>query len=242
MGWRIGSPLRHAIHLKINTDIRKKLTFFKKIPTVLSTNNTRVEKLLQPAKIMANYTIGRCNSVDSWKISDEFWERVEPLIPQKRREPGREYQRPEGAGRKPMDKRRVFEAILYVLKTGIKWNELSRATFGSSSSVNSYFKKWEAAGVFAQIWELGLAEAEEMKGIAWEKTVQVTYVEKPADAPLTDPKEACPASRYRTILEKERDFEARFDRVESCCWRPVFRRIRRRTKEEREKGARLIYG
>ncbi len=180
--------------------------------------------------------------MESWNISDEFWAKVEPLIPQKQRDPGKEYQRPEGAGRKPMEPRRVFEAILYVLKTGIKWNDLPKQEFGSSSSINAYFKKWEASGVFARIWELGLAEEEEMKGIAWEKTVKVTYLEKPLNTPEQGAEEACPTRRNKTLTEQEREFAERFERVETFCWRPVFRRARRRTKEEREKGARLIYG
>lgn len=53
----------------------------------------------------------------SWDVSDEFWERVEPLIPKRERSAGRLYQRRPGGGRKHMDPRRIFEAILFALRT-----------------------------------------------------------------------------------------------------------------------------
>lgn len=57
--------------------------------------------------------------LESWEVSDAFWERVEPLIPQRpTRRPRRKYKRKPGAGRKPEDRRQVFEAIVYVLRTG----------------------------------------------------------------------------------------------------------------------------
>ena len=49
--------------------------------------------------------------VDSWMVTDEFWERVEPLIPVRARIKGREYVRKPGAGRPPKPARQVFEAI-----------------------------------------------------------------------------------------------------------------------------------
>ncbi len=52
----------------------------------------------------------------SWEVSDSFWELVAPLIPQPQRVVGREYKRAPGGGRKPMASRRIFEAIVYVLR------------------------------------------------------------------------------------------------------------------------------
>ena len=39
--------------------------------------------------------------VESWGVTDEFWERVEPLIPERARVKGKEYLRKPGAGRPP---------------------------------------------------------------------------------------------------------------------------------------------
>lgn len=106
-----------------------------------------------------------------WEISDAFWERVEPLIPQQMRDPDRVYRRTAGGGRKPMEPRKVLSAIIYVLRTGIQWKSLPKELYGSPSSIHAYFKKWEAQGFFEELWKKGLAEFEEMKGIHWEWTV-----------------------------------------------------------------------
>ncbi|MHB1287433.1 MAG: IS5 family transposase [Leptospirales bacterium] len=102
------------------------------------------------------------------EVSDAFWERVEPLIPAKKRNPGQEYKRKPGAGRKSIDPRRVFEGIVYVLRTGIQWKALPKERFGSPSAIHRYFREWEQAGVFLALWKRGLAEYDDMEGIAWE--------------------------------------------------------------------------
>lgn len=105
--------------------------------------------------------------IKSWTVSDNLWSRVEPLIPVRRREPGRKYQRKAGAGRKPMSSRQVFSAIVYVLRTGIQWKALPRE-FGSASAVHQYFLNWHRAGFFQKLWQTGLAEYDGMHGIAWQ--------------------------------------------------------------------------
>jgi transposase len=102
----------------------------------------------------------------AWEVSDGFWSKVEPLIPKVKRDNDKEYQRRRGAGRKPMESRKIFEAIVYVLRTGIQWKALPKE-YGSSSSVHRYFRKWEAAGFFLKLWKKGLAEYDDLEGIAW---------------------------------------------------------------------------
>lgn len=104
----------------------------------------------------------------AWKVSDQFWELVKPLIPPHSRDPEKSYQRKPGGGRKPLDSRRVFEAIVYVLRTGIQWKALPKEVFGSPSSIHAYFRTWEKAGLFEVLWQKGLAEYDDMVGIAWE--------------------------------------------------------------------------
>ena len=72
----------------------------------------------------------------AWVVSDDFWQRVEPLIPERRREAGKEYVRKAGGGRKPKDPRLVFEAIVYVLRTGCQWKALPSERFGSPSAIS----------------------------------------------------------------------------------------------------------
>lgn len=105
--------------------------------------------------------------VPSWVVTDDFWLRVEPLIPIRVRPEGKQYARKTGAGRKPKAARLVFEAIVYVLRTGCQWKALPSERFGSASAIHKRFLEWERAGVFEAIWAAGLAEYDNMEGIAW---------------------------------------------------------------------------
>jgi transposase len=99
----------------------------------------------------------------SWTISDELWEAVRPYIPVHLRDETHQYQRKPGGGRKPPDKRRILEAILYVLRTGCQWKSIPKG-----SNVHRYFQIWAAAGFFESIWTAGLYEYDELKGLDWE--------------------------------------------------------------------------
>lgn len=105
--------------------------------------------------------------VASWEVTDEFWKRVEPLLPERTRIAGKEYVRKAGGGRKPKDARLVFEAIVYVLRTGCQWKALPAERFGSASAIHRRFLEWQKAGVFEALWRAGLAEYDELEGIAW---------------------------------------------------------------------------
>lgn len=106
----------------------------------------------------------------TWEISDDFWNLAEPLIPQSPRVAEKTYKRKPGGGRKPWYSNRLyFEAIAYVLRTGIIWNALPREKFEGvgSAAVHRKFQQWAAAGFFQNLWRRGLAEYDEMEGIAW---------------------------------------------------------------------------
>jgi len=105
--------------------------------------------------------------IQSWEVSDAFWVKVEPLIPVPERDSSKTYRRKSGGGRKPIPPRRVFEAIMYVLRTGCQWQALPKERFGSPSAIYTHFARWQRAGFFLSLWRAGLAEYDEMEGIAW---------------------------------------------------------------------------
>jgi transposase len=105
--------------------------------------------------------------VATWVVTDDFWAKVGPLLPIHERSPDKHYERKAGGGRKPKTARLIFEAIVYVLRTGCQWKALPRVPFGSASAVHKRFLEWESAGVFEAIWAAGLAEYDSMEGIAW---------------------------------------------------------------------------
>lgn len=104
-----------------------------------------VQRSLLVCFLKEKATMPHCKS---WEVSDEFWAIVEPLIPARKRDDLKAYTRRSGGGRKPLAPRKVFEGIVYVLRTGIQWKALPRERFGSPSSIHKYFQQWERAGFF----------------------------------------------------------------------------------------------
>jgi transposase len=110
-----------------------------------------------------------------WELSDALWARIEPLLP---KEPPKTRRRGRGRGKggRPRRKvggrprvppRQVFAGILYVLRTGCQWKALP-AQYTSGSTAHLWFQRWEQAGVFRRVWRAGLAEYDELQGIAWQ--------------------------------------------------------------------------
>ena len=94
-----------------------------------------------------------------WEVSDALWKRVEPLIPER-------VSHAKG-GRPPEDDRKMFTAIVYVLRTGLQWNALPRER-GASTTVYNRFRLWEKQGFFMRLWQNGLQEYDELVGLDWQ--------------------------------------------------------------------------
>ena len=103
----------------------------------------------------------------SWTISDELWEEIKDQVPTTQRDSNKVYRRKSGAGRKPLDPRRVLEGIFYVLRTGCQWKAVPQK-YGCGSSIHRYFQEWGETGFFEKIWALGLEKYDELEGIGWE--------------------------------------------------------------------------
>jgi len=103
---------------------------------------------------------GATSYADKWRIPDELWLRIEPLLP-----PPKPH--PLGCHNPPVPPRRAMEAIFFVLRTGCQWNALNATGICSSSSAHRRFQEWTAAGVFRNLWAMGLSEYEVLRGIDW---------------------------------------------------------------------------
>src|SRR5881398_502933 len=87
-----------------------------------------------------------------WEVSDGLWERIEPLLPARRR-------RFRYPGRKPLDDRLVLQGILFVLHTGIGWEHLPQELgYGCGMTAWRRLRAWQQAGVWEKLHELLLAE------------------------------------------------------------------------------------
>jgi transposase len=62
---------------------------------------------------------------DPTELTDEQWNKIEPLLPK--------YRQSRKGGRRPIDSRRVFEGILWVLRSGARWKDLP-AKYPSAST------------------------------------------------------------------------------------------------------------
>ena len=95
-----------------------------------------------------------------WRTPEDLWSLIAPLL-------GPEKQ-PGTPGRPAVPFRRIFEGILYVLRTGCQWRALPREEYAPKSTVWGRFKPWVEAGVFQQAWLLVLAYYDQELGIDWQ--------------------------------------------------------------------------
>jgi transposase len=96
-------------------------------------------------------------------IDDELWGRIEPLLPPKPR-------RSRFPGRKPLDNRKALTGILFVLKTGIAWEDLPQELgCGCGMSCWRRLREWQQAGLWAILRQLLLAKLPEAQKIDWSR-------------------------------------------------------------------------
>lgn len=98
---------------------------------------------------------------DGWRIPDQVWARMEPLLP------GRPAH-PLGCHNPRVPDRDAMNAILLVLRTGMQWNALNGTGLCSCSSAYRRFREWVDAGVFLEFWRQGLLSYDDQVGIEWE--------------------------------------------------------------------------
>jgi transposase len=86
-------------------------------------------------------------------VPDGLWERIAPLLPPPK---PRRHRYP---GRRPIDDRTALAGIVFVLKTGITWNQLP-TNLVSCSGVTCWrrLRDWTEAGVWPALHELLPAE------------------------------------------------------------------------------------
>ena len=103
----------------------------------------------------ANATTG------SFQVSDELWEVLAPLIPK------RVNTHRFGGGRPRVADRTCANGICYVLRTGCQWKALDATGICSGSTAHLRFQEWVAAGVFRELWRVGLERYDELQGLDW---------------------------------------------------------------------------
>jgi len=96
-----------------------------------------------------------------FRISDELWAVLEPLLPV------HVNTHRFGGGRPRVPDRQCADAIFYVLRTGCQWAALNGTGLCAKSTAYDRFRAWVAAGVFLKLWQVGVERFDELKGIDW---------------------------------------------------------------------------
>jgi transposase len=97
-------------------------------------------------------------------LPDALWERIQPLLPKPKK---RRFRYP---GRKRVDDRKTLTGILFVLKTGIPWEDLPQEMgCGSGMTCWRRLHDWNKAGVWQKLHERFLAELNAADQIDWSR-------------------------------------------------------------------------
>jgi len=75
-----------------------------------------------------------------YELTDEQWQAVEPILPQ----------RTATTGRKPKDPRQMLNGIVWVLRSGAPWRDVPER-YGRWQTVYDYYRHWRDDGTFGRI-------------------------------------------------------------------------------------------
>jgi transposase len=97
-------------------------------------------------------------------VDDDLWGRLEPFLTPKPR-------RSRFPGRKPLDNRKALTGILFVLKTGIAWEDLPQELgCGCGMSCWRRLREWQQTGVWRILQQLLRAKLPDAQKIDWSRT------------------------------------------------------------------------
>lgn len=77
------------------------------------------------------------------ELTDKQWEVIEPILPKNKSKSGQR-------GRPPVDKRKVFNGILWILKTGAQWREIPDR-YPPYQTCHRYFQCWSRLGILGKL-------------------------------------------------------------------------------------------
>ena len=116
---------------------------------------TQKAKEQRPPRVKVN------KGTASYRVSEELWAVLQPLLPQQVNT------HRFGGGRPRVSDRQCADAIFYVFRTGCQWGALDTAGLCPHSTAHDRFQHWVEAGVFLQLWQTGVEQFDELKGLDW---------------------------------------------------------------------------
>jgi putative transposase len=97
----------------------------------------------------------------AWRIPDDLWQQIAWLLPE------HVNTHRFGGGKPRAPDRRCMDAIFFRLRTGTQWKALDATLFCPGSTAHDRFQEWVQAGVFLEMWRMGLLEYDYLKEIDW---------------------------------------------------------------------------
>ena len=91
-----------------------------------------------------------------FRISDELWAVLQPLLPVHINT------HRFGGGRPRVAERECADAIFYVLRTGGPWQALDQTELCAHSTAHDRFQEWVEADVFLKLWQAGVEQFDEV--------------------------------------------------------------------------------
>jgi transposase len=116
-------------------------------------------------------------------VSDELWARIEPLLPPAK---PRRFRFP---GRRPLQPRRILTGIIFVLKTGLDWDDLpAELGWGCGKTCRTYLRHWQRVGVWQRLHLVLLEELQGADRIDWSRAlVDSAMLKAPLGGDATGP-------------------------------------------------------
>ena len=91
-------------------------------------------------------------------LTDAQWETIRPLLPKR--------PRPRRGGRPRAPDRKVLEGILWILRSGARWQDLPDE-FPHPSTCWRRLRDWEEQGVWEKLWRRFVAQLNQQKQLQW---------------------------------------------------------------------------
>jgi transposase len=135
------------------------------------------------------------------KISKELWAALEPLVP-------KFVLSAKGGRRRSVDDRAAMNGILYVLRTGIPWEDLPQSLgFGSGMTCWRRLRNWQTAGVWEKLHLAMLERLREHDQIDWSRAsidgASVASPRGPRNRPQPDgPRQTRQQTTYRRRCQR----------------------------------------
>ena len=98
-------------------------------------------------------------------LPDDLWEIIRPVLPPPK---PRRFRHP---GRRPVDDRTALTGILFVLKTGIGWEDFPQEMGCCGMTLLNRLRDWQAAGVWQRVHEALLARLRDAGRIDFSRVV-----------------------------------------------------------------------